>query len=289
MYGNIFFYMSYLSHHASVSGGMEINMKQRIQKYIREIILPVMTERGFQYSTDEDGDGIFRKKCEDGVRTQQVIIQLKFDGEYTIDLDLRIEPSNKYFSLPLGLIIAGDRKLKKGLLGGWVCNTAEEAKAVLEMIARNMEKRGFRVLDRAGSDPEDICPTPSEHRDLYENHQKYAEEFQKEHGLSDWEVESVLQAVQYELEKLPSEITQEARKRITYLAAACGEIFIARGGGWVWRPDMEKVLLKVYDRNLRNERLVVSPLALIYSSVSNGCLENVCLSIKRNLKGVKKI
>lgn len=44
-------------------------MKQSIQKYIKEIIMPMMTERGFQYSTDEDGDGIFRKKCKDGVRT----------------------------------------------------------------------------------------------------------------------------------------------------------------------------------------------------------------------------
>lgn len=57
-------------------------------------------------------------------------------------------------------------------MGGRVCNTAEEARAVLEMIAGNMLKCGFRALDRAGSDPEDICPTPSEHRDLYNNHQK---------------------------------------------------------------------------------------------------------------------
>lgn len=264
-------------------------MEQNIQKYIREIILPVMTERGFQYSTDEDGDGIFRKKCEDGVRTQQVIIQLKFDGEYTIDLDLRIEPSNKYFSLPLGLIIAGDRKLKKGLLGGWVCNTAEEAKAVLEMLARNMEKRGFRVLDRAGSDPEDICSTPSEHRDLYENHQKYAEKFQREHGLTDWQLEPVLKAIQCELENLPSEITQEAKKRIACLAAAWGEIFIKNGGRWVWNDSVQRVLIKIYDRNWGSERSVSSPLDLIYSSVINDHLESVCLAIRNNLKGVKKI
>ncbi len=259
-------------------------MEQSIQKYIREIILPVMTERGFQYSTDEDGDGIFRKKCEDGVRTQQVIIQLRFDGEYTIDLDLRIEPSNKYFSLPLGLIIAGDRKLKKGLLGGWVCNTEEEAKAVLEMIARNMEKRGFRVLDRAGNDSEEIWPTSSEQRDLYENHQKYAEDFQKNHSLADWELETVFKAVQCELEKLPSEITQETRNRMVYLSAVCGEIFIAKGGHWVWNENMETATLRIFDRNLWSEHAVNSPLTLIFQAVLNGHLENVRVTIEGDLR-----
>lgn len=208
--------------------GIRKFMKRSIQKYIKEIIFPIMMERGFEYSSDEYGDGIFRKKCEDGVRVQQVIIQLGSGGESTINLDLRIEPSNRYFPVPPGLIIAGDRKLKKGILGGWVYDTAEDARAILEMIARNMERRGFRVLERAANDPGDVCPTPSDQRELYENHQKYAEEFQKKHGLADWELEAAFKAIQCELEKLPSEITQETRKQIVYLSAACGEIFVAR-------------------------------------------------------------
>lgn len=261
-------------------------MKQSIQKYIKEIIMPMMTERGFQYSTDEAGDGIFRKKCKDGVRTQQVLIQLSFDGEweYTIDLDLRIEPSYKYFSLPLGIIIAGDRKLRKGSTSGWVCSTEEEAKAILEMIARNMEKRGFRVLDRAADDTEELWSTPAEERDLYENHQKYAEKFQKEHGLSDWQLETVFQAVKCELEKLPSEVTQETRKQMVYLAAACGGIFIAKRGRWVWNEEMETAVLKIPERCGGSEYVVNSPLSLIFQAVQIGHLENLHSLMKEDLK-----
>lgn len=186
--------------------------------------------------------------------------------------------------MPLGLIIAGDRKLRKGSTSGWVCSTAEEAKAILEMIARNMEKRGFRVLDRAADDNEELWPTPAESRDLYENHQKYAEKFQKEHGLSDWQREPVLEAVQCELEKLPCEVTQETRKQMVYLAAACGGIYIAKGGHWEWNEEMETAVLVIFYQDLWSEHAVNSPLALIFQAVQIGHLENVRVTIERDLK-----
>ena len=107
--------------------------------------------------------------------------------------------------------------------------------------------------------------------------------------MTDWQLEPVLKAIQCELENLPSEITQEAKKRIACLAAAWGEIFIQNGGRWVWNDSVQRVLIKIYDRNWGSERSVSSPLDLIYSSVINDHLESVCLAIRNNLKGVKKI
>lgn len=47
---------------------------------------------------------------------------------------------------------------------------------------------------------------------------------------------------------------------------------------------METVVLKIFDRNLCSEHSVNSPLALIFQSVLNGHLENVCSMIEGDLK-----
>lgn len=259
-------------------------MSRSIQSYMWEIILPIMRENGFEECISEEGDWFYEKKSKDGVHKQQIVISfIEFMG-LNIRLGLDVIPNYRPYSLPLDSIIVGDENLTKGSAGGWVCNTERDIKVILEMIAKSIKERGFKVLDIIEEEEKDKCATPDEHRDLYENHQKYAEEFRIKYGLDDWDLEPAFNAIRLDLEKFPSEITQVNRKALVYLAAACGEIFIARGGYWEWNESVKRAMIKIYNWKHGVDDSVNSQLDLVFRAVLSGNLDLVCELIKIDLK-----
>lgn len=261
-------------------------MGRSVSSLIWEYVLPVMMEHNFTHIIDEEGDWWFSKKSADGEHTQTVIITLNLDSlNKDIQLSLRLHPSFKYQDMNLKGIIVGDEKLKRSPTGGWICSSLQEAKAIIQIIAKSMEINGFKALDAAQNDPNDIYPTSSEYEDLYKNHKKYAEEFRERHRLDSWDLEQTLDAIQEELDCFPSTITKENRKQLLTIAAACGEIFIERGGRWIWLENFRQARIEIPNRKRWSNEMVNSYLAVVYRAALTGKTDMVSRLIKSELNG----
>lgn len=261
-------------------------MGRCVSSLIWEYVLPVMSEHDFTHIIDEVGDWCFSKKSADGERKQTVIIIFDTDLDSLnnkIQLSLRITPSFKYYDMNLDGIIVGDEKLRKASTGGWIYFSTKDAKAIIQMIAKSMEINGFQALDEAQNDPEDLVPTSAEFADLYKNHEKYAEEFRVRHGLDGWDLEPTLEAIQEELESFPSTITEENRRQLLPVAAACGAIFVEKGGRWVWNENVRQTRVEVTSLKWGNQK-VTPYLVTVYKAVLTGNLGKVSRVIKKDLK-----
>lgn len=263
-------------------------MGRSISSLIWEYILPVMTEHYFEHLTDERGNWHFYKSCEGGERQQSIHIITRDSYERSIELLLRIKPTYKYRHMQLDQIMIEDQEFSRASMGGWVFKNSKDAKAIIQMIAGSMENI-FRVLDEALNDPEDIYPTAAEHRDLYDNHQKYAEEFQRKYALCNWDTEPTLDAVKEELEQFSPEITFETRKRLLPAAAACGEIFIAKGGKWIWDEKNHMTRIEIMNQKWGSPQGVNSYLGLIFDAVLSDNFDLISGIIINDLKSTGSI
>lgn len=241
-------------------------MGRSISSLIWEYILPVMTEHYFEHLIDERGNWHFYKNCEGGERQQSIHIITRDFREKSIELLLRIKPTHKYRHMQLEQIMVEDQKFVKSSMGGWVFKNSKDAKAIIQMIAESKENI-FKVLDEALNDPEDIYPTAAEYRELYDNHQKYAEEFRRKYALYNWDMESTLDAIKKEFEQFPLKITLENRKGLLSVAAACGEIFIAKGGNWIWDEKNHMTRIEIMNQKWGSLQGVNSYLNLVFEAV----------------------
>lgn len=258
-------------------------MGRSVSSLIWEYVLPVMMEHNFTHIIDEEGNWWFSKKSDDGEQTQTIIIQNLDSLNREIRLFLRIAPSFKYQEMNPDSIIEGGEELKRSPTGGWIYFSSKDAKAIIQMIANSMERNGFKTLDAAQNDPEDIYPTSLEHADLYKNHKKYAAEFRERHQLDSWNLEPTLEAIQDELECFPSTITKENRKQLLSIAAACGEIFIERGGRWIWLENFRQARIEIPNRKGWSNKMVNSYLAVVYRAVLTRNVDMVARLIKSDL------
>ena len=156
------------------------------------------------------------------------------EGIKRIRLLLSVIPCSDGNFLDLSGVDMGDQHLKKSMLEGWEYETEEDAKEIIDMITCFMITQGFEMMNAAQQDEKILSATLEEQRDLYENHDKYKETFRLKHNLKDWNPETVFQAVNADLKKFPPIIGPEDRQKILPIAAACGEIFVEKGGEWRW-------------------------------------------------------
>lgn len=253
---------------------------------IREILEPIMVEHGFKAIVKTENSWAFEKKDADIKKKQLVIVENFSEIFRTIRLELSIVPSLKQLYLDLSNIITDDLSLKKSSLGGWEYESTGDMQKILWMIADSMQKKGFEALTYAQNNNESYSATFEEQRDLNENHDSYAESFRLKHQLQDWMPENVLTAIKKELKDFPEKVTEENRQRLLYIAAACGEIFVAKGGRWMWdmSGEYERAIVTIKNHNSDVGGLAkefeMEPLDLIYQYIHTEHRDNICVWIE---------
>ena len=151
-------------------------MNRITSKNIRQILIPAMEEHGFTHAFYPDCC-VFVKRNEEGGKLERITVT-QFEYYKCIKIEIDILPT--YLHLPFideKNVIIENRKVKKSSLEGWIYKTEEDIKQILEMIKESLEKKGFEYLDTILNDPEDLYPIYSEYKDMYENHDKYLNEF----------------------------------------------------------------------------------------------------------------
>lgn len=119
------------------------------------------------------------------------------------------------------------------------------------MIKESLEKKGFEYLDTILNDPEDLYPIYSEYKDMYENHEKYLNEFKKEYDFNADDTDKALETLQKALDDFPNRITEENRSQLLPVIAAYGAIFVAKGGRWTWNENSKKIYDSVSPQRLK--------------------------------------
>lgn len=148
-----------------------------------------------------------------------------------------------------------------------------------------MNTKGFELLNDIQRKAKCLCSTLEERKKLYENHDKYAGIFKGKHQLANWISEDVFQAIQADLKEFIITDAVEDRVQLLYIAAACGEIFVAHGGKWKWEKigDDGKAIAVIPNRNPNTnsvqKEITMEPLDLIYKYIDAEYRENVCVWI----------
>ena len=213
-----------------------------------------------------------------------VIIENFSEYFQAIRLQLSVVPSLIQMCLNFSDIVIDDFNLRKSSLGGWEYESTDDMRKILEMIAVSMKEKGFDALIYAQNNNESYFASLEEQIDLNDNHNDYAETFKLKHQLKDWTPENVLIAVKKDLKDFPERVTVESRKQLLYIAAACGEIFAAKGGCWMWNTTGEyertKVLIKNYNPDIGENEFIIEPLDLIYQYIHTEYRNNICVWIE---------
>lgn len=270
-------------------------MSDIFSKLICEILEPIMVEHGFKSIVKTENSWAFEKKDLDIGKKQLVIVENFSEYFRTIRLQLSIVPSLNELCLNLSNIISDDLHLNKSSLGGWEYESTDDMKKILVMISDAMKKKGFEALTYALNNNESYFATLEEQRDLNENHTEYAQTFMIKHQLKDWTPEYVLSAMKKELKDFPEKITVENRKGLLYIAAACGEIFVAKGGCWMWDTtgEYERLIVTIKNQNSSignlSKEFIFEPLDLIYQYINTEFRENICVWIEGMLEYTRSI
>lgn len=264
-------------------------MKNTFTCIMRDTLQPVMESQGFAVAAASEDGWILNKKEADSGKTEIVYVDHFFhpEGIKRIRLLLSVIPCSDGNFLDLSGVDMGDRHLKKSMLEGWEYETEEDAKEIIDMITRFMITQGFEMMNAAQQDEKILSATLEEQRDLYENHDKYKETFRLKHNLKDWNPEMVFQAVNADLKKFPPIIGPEDRQKILPIAAACGEIFVEKGGEWRWENTERgpKACAVIPNRNISIFKdYTMVPLDLIYVYINTEFRENICVWISGVLK-----
>lgn len=264
-------------------------MKNVFTCTMHDILQPVMELQGFTAVVISEGGWIL-KKIESGTEKKQIVCVDHFpdpDCMKRIRLLLSVYPCSDGNFLDLSRVDMGDHLLKKSMLDGWEYETEKDVKEIINMITQFMITQGFEMMNAAQKDEKILSATPEEQKDLYMNHDKYKEVFRRKHKLEDWEPETVFQAINIDLQKFPANIGPEDREKILPIAAACGEIFVEKGGEWKWENTEQgpKACAVIPNRNISIfKEYTMEPLDLVYLHINTEFRENICIWISGVLK-----
>lgn len=244
-----------------------------------------MEKHGFTYAFHPDCC-VFVKRNEEGGKMERITVtQLEYYKCIKIDVD--ILPT--YLHLPFideKNIIIENSKVRRTSLKGWLYKTEEDIKQILEMIKESLEKKGFEYLDAILNDPEDLYPTYSEYKDMYENHEKYLNDFKEEYNFNMDDTDKALEILQKALDDFPDRITEENRSQLLPVIAAYGAIFVAKGGKWTWKEDSKKSMISYPHKNLSVDAIVI-PAVEIYGGIQGNRKHSICEAIAKKLKYIE--
>ena len=260
-------------------------MNKIASKNIRQILIPTMEKHGFTYAFHPDCC-VFVKRNEEGGKMERITVtQLEYYKCIKIDVD--ILPT--YLHLPFideKNIIIENSKVRRTSLKGWLYKTEEDIKQILEMIKESLEKKGFEYLDAILNDPEDLYPTYSVYKDMYENHEKYLNDFKEEYNFNMDDTDKALEILQKALDDFPDRITEENRSQLLPVIAAYGAIFVAKGGKWTWKEDSKKSMISYPHKNLSVDAIVI-PAVEIYGGIQGNRKHSICEAIAKKLKYIE--
>lgn len=260
-------------------------MNRITSKNIRQILLPVMEEHGLTHAFYPDCC-VFVKRNEEGGKLERITVT-QFEYYKCIKIEIDILPT--YLHLPFideKNVIIENRKVKKSSLEGWIYKTEEDIKQILEMIKESLEKKGFEYLDTILNDPEDLYPIYSEYKDMYENHEKYLNDFKKEYDFNADDTDKALETLQKALDDFPNRITEENQSQLLPVIAAYGAIFVAKGGKWTWNEDSKKSMISYPHKNLSVDHIII-PASEIYGGIQGNRKHSICEGIAKELKYIR--
>lgn len=259
-------------------------MNKIISKNIKQILVPVMIKQGFHYAFYSELCKFEKENREGGKIERILIIQCEYPK--CIRIEASIVPT--YLHMPFVEqkdIMIEDEGIQKTHLNGWSYKTEEDVKRIVEMIKNSLIEKGFEALDAILNDPEDLYPTYLEYRDIYENHEKYLNDFKKKYSFNANDFNEALHVLQKALDDFPDRITEENRALLLPVIAAYGEIFLVNGGKWVWNEKAKKAMITYPDKRMSGESMIV-PSAEIYGNIQMQRKENICEMIVKELKAV---
>lgn len=140
----------------------------------------------------------------------------------------------------------------------------------LQFFAFALQEKGFALLDQIEQmeEPQDILhPTKRVNLILYQNHQKYQQEFFKHHAVDESNYMQVLNVLQNELDNWKESDEDAEEKLLRIIAVYCG-LYERLQATWHWHEEFEMVELLIPRK--RNGVSRYRPISQIYGMMREG-------------------
>lgn len=254
-------------------------MIKEADQLVETIILPVAEQHGYFPVERKMGDDWwqFQRKS---LKNPSFIISIIPPNR--IQLSLRIQS----FREPMPEIDPAWWYHNTGNLLPEICTFKSKAgfEKALQLFAFALQEKGFALLDQIEQleEPQGILyPTKRVNLMLYQNHQKYQQEFFKHHAVDESNFMQIFDILQHELDNW-KESDEEAEEHLLRIIAVYCSFYERLHATWHWHEEFEMVELLIPQK--RNGVARYRPIPQIYGMMREGGTRALLSEYKSELK-----
>lgn len=240
-------------------------MIKEADQLVETIILPVAKQHGYFPAERKPGNDEWRFQRKSLKKPSFIISIIPPDR---IQLSLRI----RSFRVPMPSIDPVWWYHNTGNVLPEICTFQSKVdfEKTLQFFAFALQEKGFALLDQIEQmeEPQDILhPTKRVNLILYQNHQKYQQEFFKHHAVDESNYMQVLNVLQNELDNWKESDEDAEEKLLRIIAVYCG-LYERLQATWHWHEEFEMVELLIPRK--RNGVSRYRPISQIYGMMREG-------------------
>lgn len=256
---------------------------------VYKVMVPIMEEHGYEIEDESSSMCSFIKKHQESERTIVILIERAYSPCKRINIYIHIIPTFLHYAIfPERILIGTENLTESAFGGGWLFETEDDVRTILETIVASLEKKNFRELDEWANDPEDIVPKRKDYFELWEKHESYAEIFRNKYQLKRNDIEGTLAAIKEEIKDISKNNIKMYRTEILQAAAAYGDLGTLVNGRWEldrkWEPHLLRLIVVIPSREELMTDTELFPLWMIWAGIMEGENEQIEAKLLKELR-----